>query len=194
MGYATGAAKARSSLMAGAKWSGAVEYNARVLLGVRSARGEKDVLELEVSKNKHGPRDEIVYLRLDRGCQMLTEIERDPEEVENRAAAAVDDRKRTKVLAAAAQVAATIAEKPGEPTRKFAPNVRARAPGVSGGEAEVGLSKLGKAVVIVRGPRKAQYIYLDGSMVPAEVLAAIPERDRALVQAARPPHVEGQQV
>lgn len=68
----------QSSTMASGKWSGAIEYSARVLLGLRSVSGEADLVELDVAKNKHGPRDETVYLKIDRRAQTLTATAYEP--------------------------------------------------------------------------------------------------------------------
>jgi replicative DNA helicase len=189
--YAKSDPDERTANMAGAKWSGAVEYSARILLGIRSAAGEPDVLEVEVSKNKHGPRDETLYLRIDRRSQTLVEIDRDQNEAEGRAAQAADERGHAKVTAAAAQVAVTLATRPGKPTRTLVPNVKARAPALTRTQVEAGLSRLGDAVVEVQGKRNARYLYLDGSKVPADVLVVMTPSDRMLVEDTKPPVSEG---
>ncbi|MGD0679749.1 MAG: DnaB-like helicase C-terminal domain-containing protein [Polyangiaceae bacterium] len=61
--------------MAAAKESGKIEYSARVMLAVRLVKDEKDLIELRITKNKHGPsypREPALYLRLDRERQELT--------------------------------------------------------------------------------------------------------------------------
>jgi KaiC/GvpD/RAD55 family RecA-like ATPase len=67
-----------TSTMAASKHSGAVEYSARVLLGLRSVKGEGDVIEVDVAKNKHGPSGELVYLKVDRSAQSLWQADYEP--------------------------------------------------------------------------------------------------------------------
>lgn len=67
--------------MAAGKWSGAIEYSARVLLSLRSVPGESDVIELEIPKNKHGrsrlsSEDSALYLQIDRARQTLIEVDK----------------------------------------------------------------------------------------------------------------------
>jgi hypothetical protein len=61
--------------MAAAKESGAVEYQARVLLVLRSVEGESDLLSLSVAKNKHGRSGETIGLRIDRRLMTLSETD-----------------------------------------------------------------------------------------------------------------------
>jgi hypothetical protein len=75
-GYAKRGTGENVDAMAASKWSGAIEYSARVLISLRS-----DVIELEIPKNKHGRErrasdDEALYLRLDRGRQTLEECDK----------------------------------------------------------------------------------------------------------------------
>src|SRR5690606_3838430 len=84
--YRSGDPDQQTSTMASAKWSGAVEYSARVLLGLRSVAGETDLVELDLAKNKHGPRDRHVYLRIDRNAQALWEVAYEPPTPEERSA------------------------------------------------------------------------------------------------------------
>jgi KaiC/GvpD/RAD55 family RecA-like ATPase/5S rRNA maturation endonuclease (ribonuclease M5) len=71
--------------MAAGKESGAIEYSARVMLALRNIKDEKDLLEMRVVKNKHGPSwpgEPPLYLRTDRATQSLTLTEA-PEGVSN---------------------------------------------------------------------------------------------------------------
>jgi KaiC/GvpD/RAD55 family RecA-like ATPase len=100
--------------MAAAKESGAVEYSARVLLALRSVKGEPDLVELRIAKNKHGPSRERVFLRIDRSRQILgeTEAPAEPDLEAEQAEAAMD-----KTRAAAAAVVQVLARNPGIGTR-----------------------------------------------------------------------------
>jgi hypothetical protein len=60
--------------MAASKHSGAVEYSARVLLGLRSVKGKSDMIEVDVAKNKHSPGGEQFFLRVDRATQTLFDV------------------------------------------------------------------------------------------------------------------------
>ncbi|MCB9597531.1 MAG: hypothetical protein H6719_32735 [Sandaracinaceae bacterium] len=65
-----------TSALAASKFSGAIEYAARVLISLRN-EGE-DVIQLEIPKNKLGPRfrdGRHITLKLDRASQTLREIE-----------------------------------------------------------------------------------------------------------------------
>ncbi|MFO0755064.1 MAG: RAD55 family ATPase [Byssovorax sp.] len=77
-GYAGGDASPTAALAA-AKESGSIEFWADVLLALRSARGEPDLSDVEVAKNRLGPRVEV-RLRLDRARAALAETERPPAE------------------------------------------------------------------------------------------------------------------
>jgi hypothetical protein len=68
----------RTNPMAAGKWSGAIEYSARVLLSAQECEDDPDVLEVEIPKNKHGrrrrrDRGEAIYLRIDLARQVVTE-------------------------------------------------------------------------------------------------------------------------
>jgi hypothetical protein len=68
----------RTSTLASSKWSGATEYSARVLLGLRSIKDESDLIEVDIGKNKHGPRDRQFFLTIDRASQTLFESNHQP--------------------------------------------------------------------------------------------------------------------
>lgn len=59
--------------MAAGKESGAIEFSARVLLMLRSVRGETDLIDAKITKNKHGPSGDSVHLKIDRRHMVLTE-------------------------------------------------------------------------------------------------------------------------
>lgn len=70
--------------MAASKWSGSIEYSARVLIAMRSVPKETDLVEVELPKNKHrsdGAVDKL-YLRIIRSRQELEETEYTPAEGE----------------------------------------------------------------------------------------------------------------
>jgi hypothetical protein len=68
--YRSPDASEQTSDMASAKETGSIEYSARVMLSLRSVKGEPDLAEVRLAKNKHGPSwrgpEDSVYLRLDR--------------------------------------------------------------------------------------------------------------------------------
>lgn len=76
--------------LAGAKYSGAVEYSARVMLSLKEAKSDDedvDVVQVEIPKNKHGrrryaKRGEALFLALHKPSQTITETEAPPDEVE----------------------------------------------------------------------------------------------------------------
>jgi hypothetical protein len=79
--YRSKSAKADANPLAAGKGSGAIEYGARVQLGMTSLQGEPDVVQLELAKNKQGKdlladNDEAIYLRIDRAAQRLEETEK----------------------------------------------------------------------------------------------------------------------
>jgi hypothetical protein len=82
--------------MAASKWSGAIEYQARVLVSLRSVKDHPDLIELELPKNKHrvGPAESI-YLEIDRASQRLDASDYVPpvsESAEGKAAAKAAER------------------------------------------------------------------------------------------------------
>jgi KaiC/GvpD/RAD55 family RecA-like ATPase len=98
-----------TSTMAASKHSGAVEYSARVLLGLRSVKGESDLIEVDVAKNKHGPSGELVYLRVDRSEQSLWQA--------NYEAPPKPDRTEAKASRFAAECTAVLDCLPEDPTK-----------------------------------------------------------------------------
>lgn len=64
----------RTAALAAGKWSGDIEYAAKVLLALRSVEGGDGVIHVECAKNKLGPHGEF-HLALDRASQHLTVCE-----------------------------------------------------------------------------------------------------------------------
>jgi KaiC/GvpD/RAD55 family RecA-like ATPase len=76
-GYKSGDRTQETSALAAAKESGAIEYAADLLLGLRSVRDEVGQFEVELAKNRLGrtpPGDERIRLRLDFASARLSEI------------------------------------------------------------------------------------------------------------------------
>lgn len=178
--------------LASAKWSGAIEYTARVMITLHAVKGHDDLVMMQIPKNKHGRRrlaDEgtELYLEIDRASQRLSEAQRpdDDEEHVDRDAAAV-----TAALARAerdaARVAATLAKSPGLSARE----IRAALPGVGVSRVDAAMAVLADALVIEHGPNRRKGHHLDGREVPDAVLAHLTANDRARVSWARPPAAE----
>jgi hypothetical protein len=174
--------------LASAAESRAVEYSGRVVLAMRSVAREKDMIELRVAKNKHGPRGERVYLRIDRPSQLLSQVQYEPAAEDRQEAQA--DRRRDETMHFAGKAALVLATRPGMVQRDLEPALR-NATGVGTQRVRDALDELGDAVVEVDGPRRAQYHYLDGSRVPPSVLATLKGEERNTVETARPPASEG---
>lgn len=183
--YRSRATRENVDALAASKWSGAIEYSARVLLALRSVPDHPELVEVEIAKNKHGPPRPPIYLRIDRASQQLAETEA-PAVDEERAA----DRDDARVAAAdgrtrrdAARVAVALERSPGLSARL----VQRCVPGIGEGRVTAALVALGPAVVRVLGPGRRQGHYLDGRHVPDAVLRELGAEDRARVAAARPP-------
>jgi hypothetical protein len=71
--YRTVASAEQYNDMAAGKESGAIEYSARVLVSLRSVKGDGNLIEVRMVKNKHGEsgNDAGFYLALDRRRQTL---------------------------------------------------------------------------------------------------------------------------
>lgn len=154
--YASNDPKQQTSILSSAKWSGAVEYSARVLLGLRSVAGEKDVVDVEVAKNKHGPRDEHVYLRIDRRSQTLSASGYEPPPAEDQETVR-DEKKRARVAADAETVLSLVIERPGMGVRDLIG--AAVAHGLSKDRVYAALSSLGDRVERRPGKRDAIHHY-----------------------------------
>jgi KaiC/GvpD/RAD55 family RecA-like ATPase len=175
--------------MASAKESGAIEYSARVLLALRSVQGEPDLLDLRIAKNKHGPRGEIVRLKLNRRLQELTETDR-PEPVDQAAqkAEAKTARAVSQGLRDAAVLAACLAECGGFAAAELTPLMKSKLGECGKDRARAARHTLGAAVVsqTLSGSAQRQALYLDGSKLPPAVVAVMTEEERSLAIPSRP--------
>jgi replicative DNA helicase len=169
--YRSGDPEQQTATLAAGKWSGSIEYSARVLLGLRSVAGETDLVDIEIAKNKHGPRDQHVYMRIDRPSQTLIETTYVPEPKESRAT----DRQaaaRGRVTADAAIVARLLHGRPGVGVRELRAAVRANS-GLGVERVDAALEALGPAVTRGSGARGARPMSLDISQLPAEIRTAL---------------------
>ncbi len=179
--------------MAAAKESGAVEYSARVMLALRSIKGEADLLELRIAKNKHGPSAERIGLRIDRLTQTLTEAElpEETETLEEQRAERDEARKsaeRRKNLGVALEMARIVASCNGDLSiRDLGPMLRTRLHSCSAPRVETARAILGEALVKPGGPRSHQGLYLDGSKLTDELLSLVELAERAALAGSRPP-------
>lgn len=165
----------QSSTLASAKWSGAIEYSARVLIGLRSVAGETDLIDLDLAKNKHGPRDEHVYLRIDRRFQTLTEAGYEPPPAESQADR--DEAAVAKVAADAVAVARVLLANPGLGVRELRAKVRAVS-GAGSERVDAAVQALGEAIVIGSAPRGGKPMSIDPELLPRHVVEAL-RNDRA---------------
>lgn len=161
----------QTATMASAKWSGAVEYSARVLLGLRSVPNETDLVDLEIAKNKHGPRDEHVFLRIDRRSQTLIPADYAPPPAET--AADRDDAKRDRAQQDAVTVAKILLRRPGIQVLEL--RAAAEAAGMGHGRADAALAVLDEyeAVVREKGARGAKAMTLDLALLPVHFRRAL---------------------
>ncbi len=189
-GYRTIEAAENTDDLASAKESGAIEYSARVLLALRSVAGEPDLLELRIAKNKHGPRTEAIGLKIDRRLQQLTETDA-PEKLDPLVERdeARDSRARARCVQAAAAAVHVLLKVPGMGRAELTGALRAEIGACSADLANAAMHTLGAAVVRLEGPKRRQFLFLDGSKLPEEVLAALPLEVRPAATTARPPEV-----
>lgn len=187
-GYRDAAAAESANDMALAKESGAVEYSARVLLSLRSVKGEGDLIEARVAKNKHGPSGDRLYLRIDRTSMTLTQTEAPPEpdRTEERSSKAKAGRTTD-----AARVLLEIVGSPGLNVRALYAALRARHGSFSDERADAGLVLLGDGIARRPGSRRAVHLHVDGTKVPREVLECLKPDERVAVAAGRPPPEAG---
>lgn len=173
--------------MAGAKWSSSVEFSARVLLSLKSVPGIPNKVSVEIVKNKHGrsrtlANKDALYMNFDRHRQTIDESSA-PELAENEGR---DVAAREAVVRDAGKLALIVAKQPGLTSRDLWSLLKAST-GISRGRGEAARSCLGDAVLRRSGSRRAEFHFLDGSKVPEDVLAHIPDQDRPLVVGMRPP-------
>lgn len=155
----------RTSALAGSKWSGAIEYSARVLAALRSVAGESDLLELELAKNKHGPRTTAdgepghVYLRIDRRAQTLGEVNYTPPPVDREAQR--DEHKRARVELDAETVMGIVAAQPGIGTRDLISTAAGH--GLSRERVYAAIPALGDRIERRPGKREAKHHFPAGA-------------------------------
>lgn len=155
----------QTTTLASGKWSGAIEYSARVLIGLRSVSNQPDLIELELAKNKHGPRDRRIHLRMDRRSQTLLPTVYDAPRANS---GDRDATARDRVATDAAAVASVLAAKPGLGVRDLRSAVRAGS-GFGSDRVDAALALLGSAVVCGLGPRNSKPMSLDRSLLPESV-------------------------
>jgi KaiC/GvpD/RAD55 family RecA-like ATPase len=172
--------------MASAKESGAVEYSARVMLAMRSAKDDPDLFELRIAKNKHGPRGDRLGLRLSR--QLMTLQECDAPEIPDPAVAremARRNREQAKTTRAAVALVAVLVERPGMSWRDVTPALRVAMGSCSSPVALAAATALGRALVRVEGPRGKQATYIEGRLLPEAIVAELPGKLRSAALASR---------
>jgi KaiC/GvpD/RAD55 family RecA-like ATPase len=178
-------ASKRTGDIAAGKETGAIEYSGRVILSLRHVEGSPDRFEVGVAKNKHGPRGDKFYLRLDRSTMTLT----------HDAAPSAEERERAKTAGAraanarnAARVAAYIAAHPGVKKNELHAGLRAEHGAFGEKLADVAVRALGDAIYLQPLPNRASGHHLDGRKVPGEILKLITDpTDRSKVEGARWP-------
>lgn len=143
-----------TSTMAASKHSGAVEYSARVLLGLRSVKDESDLLEVDIAKNKHGPSGRQVYLRVDRATQTLSDANYEPAPEPE-----ASERRLGKVSKDAERIAQLISETPDMSTRQLHTKARAVL-GLGKDAVDAAVDSLGTKIEITRGARGAKLMRL----------------------------------
>ena len=192
-GYASNDAKSNTNDMAVSKWSGSIEYQARVLLTLRSVPGESNLTALRLPKNKHRPagtalpHDHTIYLRLSRDTQRMRE-ETDYQPADGSERQAEKDARHVRQRSDdAAWLAVALARRPGPLTGELHAVVGSVSPsGIGKPRISTARAYLGAAVVVVPGERKAKHLYLDGSKLPEDVLGLVPSEHRNAVITARP--------
>lgn len=153
----------QTTALASGKWSGAIEYGARVLLVLRSVPAQADLIEIEIAKNKHGPRDVKLHVRIDRSSQTLFETGYDPAPKPDRGTA-----QRDRCARDAVAVARVLLGQPTLGVNKLRAAVRSAA-GIGNQRIEDALTLLGPALLRVAGPRNSQALSLDPSKLPSVI-------------------------
>jgi hypothetical protein len=168
--YRSGDPAQQTATLAAGKWSGAIEYSARVLLGLKSVAGKPDLIELELAKNKHGPRDVRVYLRIDRGCQTLSPVAYEP--MPTPTASDRDAAARDRVIPDATVVARILTDTPGLGVRALRSAAKV-ASGIGSERVDAAIALLGKSIVRGTGARGATPMSIDCAALPSAVAAAL---------------------
>lgn len=182
----------RINPMAAGKWSGAIEYSARVMLSLECVKTdeETDVVQVEIIKNKHGrrryaDRDDAIYLSLHKPTQTTKETDRptaDDDDDDGDGHAHARRGRRSDPVRDAAAAAVALVRDPGMTSRRIRAVLA-----MSSDRTERAMAVLGSAVVVVGGSRGAQLHYLNGGEIPDEVLREVQSEYRNAVITARPP-------
>lgn len=175
-----------------AKESGSIEYLARILFALRNVPDTDDLLEVRFSKNKHGPvhrqGDPGLHLRIDRSSQTITEAKDyvpPAADDANDARAAARDRR---AIEDAGTLAVALAKHPGIGAVELERKAKAATRGGMGHDRfSHARGMLGDALIELQGPRTMKPLFLDGSLLPPEVLDVVPLANRPAVAASRPP-------
>ncbi len=174
----------QSNDMAAGKESGAIEFSARVMVSVRSVKGEKDLSVLRIVKNKHGASGDEIHRRIDRRRMVIEDAEAPAE------APASDARtqaRRAGKVQAAARLADFLADHQGIGVRKLRAGLRATWGSWPTDLVDDAGAVLGGAFIAPEPmPGKPKTHYLDGSKLPPAVVQALALERRPTVLAARP--------
>jgi replicative DNA helicase len=178
--YKNGNSSEQSDMASGAE-SRALEFSARVLMTLRSVKGEPDLVEIAIPKNKHGPSGTNFYLRIDRRRMTLYESE-GPASAPTPEAAKEDERALKERLAAEvlasreasaalarqelhlkeeALLLSAVAEQPGIGVHELRAAVAAKLGGCGRARVDDAIARLGKRLRIEAGPRGAKLHYLN---------------------------------
>lgn len=186
-GYRDSASAETANDLATGAESRAIEYQARVLLALRSVSGESDLAEVRIAKNKHGPSwrepKDSIFLRLDRRRMTLeqTEAPERPDATEVKESRGHEELERD-----AARLALLLADRPGIGVNRARDELKVRHGSFAKDRMTAACAKLGDALVTVTGGNgKPSPMYLDGSKVGAAVLARLTLEQRALVAASK---------
>lgn len=173
--------------LAAAKESGSIEYSGRVVLALRSVPNEPQLLELRIAKNKHGPKGERFGLRIDRPTQMLTECglpDVEAKEAERRVETKQDEARRRN-LGDAVELLRAVAEQHGQlHVRELRAALANRLGSCSAPRLDVARLLLGEA--LFKPDAKQAGVYVQGSKVPPDVLAALEPAERARIANLKP--------
>jgi replicative DNA helicase len=177
--YKNGNSSEQSDMASGAE-SRALEFTARVLMTLRSVKGEPDLVEIAIPKNKHGPSGTNFFLRIDRRRMTLYESEgpsvsipetakEDERALKERLAAeALASKEASTALARQelhlkeeALLLSAVAEQPGIGVHELRAAVAAKLGGCGRARVDDAIARLGKRLRIEAGPRGAKLHYLN---------------------------------